>query len=125
MIDADSLVHERLEAAFPDWYVAAGQGPSMKFPAVIYAVSGDGQVGNGPNRWPLYLAINVLDDTETVFESVEAVYSEIRSWRGKTSPHGHVVLVTDTSLISRVAATVVGNRSIQQYAGSFAVLARN
>ncbi|MFD5599179.1 hypothetical protein ACFWHR_03885 [Leucobacter sp. NPDC058333] len=124
MIDADSLIAERLQSAFPDWHVASEQDPGITFPAIIFAVSGDGQVGNGPKRWPLSLAVNILDDTETVFESVEAVYAEIRSWRGKTSPHGHVVLVADTSLISRVASTVVGNRSIQQYAGSFDVLAR-
>lgn len=124
MIDAESLVHERFTAAFPDWHVASEQDPGMRFPALIYRVTGDGQTGNGPGRWPLALAVNILDGTETVFDRVRAVYAEVHSWRGRSSEHGHITLVEDTSLITRIAASQVDNRTIQQYAGAFALIAR-
>lgn len=124
MIDADALVHERLTAAFPDWHVASEQDPEITFPAVIYSVSGEGQTGNGPGRWPLRLAVSVLAETGEVFAATSAVYEEVHAWRATSSEHGHVTVVADASLMSRITGANIGGRLIQQYAGAFDLIAR-
>lgn len=125
MIDADSLVFERLTARFPDWYVAAEQDAhKTTFPAIIYSVSGEGQTGNGPGRWPLRLAVSVLAETSEVFAATSEVYEEVHAWRGTSSDHGHVTVVADASLMSRITGANIGGRVIQQYAGAFDLIAR-
>lgn len=123
MLDIDSLVWERLSAALPDVWVSSENDPSLQFPAVVYALSGDGQTGNGPGIWRVTLEVNVLV-TPDDFTVVGRVYDEVKSWVGKRSPSGHVTRVVDGSLLSRSGSTTANDKTINQYTGTFEVIAR-
>ncbi len=122
MLDAESLIFERLSLV-PDVWVSSENEPSVTFPAVVYSVSGEGQTGNGPTIWRLTLTVSVLVEPHD-FQKVGDVYDAIHSWVGKRSASGHVTRVEDTSLLSRASSTVVNNKTINQYTGSFSIIAR-
>ena len=123
MLDIETLVFERFTARFPDTWVASENAPSVRYPAVIYSISGDGQTGNGPTIWRFTLEVSVLV-TPDLFSLVQETYEEVRSWVGKRSASGHITRVVDESLMSRAGTTTANDKTINQYTGSFAIIAR-
>ena len=123
MLDIETLVFERLTAALPGVWVSSENDPSLQFPAVVYALAGEGQTGNGPGIWRFTLEVNVLVPPDR-FDVVQAVYGEVRSWPGTRSPSGHITRVVDSALLSRSGTTMVNDKTINQYTGSFAIIAR-
>lgn len=123
MLDIESLVFERLTAALPDVWVSSELDPRIEYPAVVYALSGDGQTGNGPGIWRVTLEVNVLV-TPAQYRIVQRVYDEVKSWPGTRSPSGHVTRVEDGSLLSRTGSTPVAEKTINQYTGTFDLIVR-
>lgn len=122
MLDLESLVWERLNT-IPDVWVSSENDPSIEYPAVVYAISGDGQTGNGPGIWRFVLEVNVLVAPDD-YSVVGAVYDEVKSWAGKRSASGHITRVVDASLLSRSGSTPVNDKVINQYTGTFNIIAR-
>lgn len=123
MLDIESLVFERFVARFPDYWVSSENDPSISFPAIVYSLSGDGQTGNGPGIWRFTLELSVLVPPD-LFSVVQEAYEEVRSWVGSRSDSGHITRVVDESLMSRAGTTTANDKTINQYTGSFAIIAR-
>ncbi|WP_159794457.1 hypothetical protein [Puerhibacterium puerhi] len=125
LIDAESMVFDLLTAAFSDAYVASEYETDLTFPAVIYSVSGDGQVGNGPGLWTLSLELSFLGPADQAWALAARGYRAVHSWAGTTTAHGHVNAVDDESIPSRVSTPEANAKTTRQYTGVWTLTCRS
>ncbi|MCD7100451.1 hypothetical protein [Pseudoclavibacter sp. 13-3] len=124
MPEPAGMVGERLRALLPGVFVAPERTANMPIPAVLYDCSSSGQVLNAPTGWTVDLGVTVLAPAEQVEDLVKTVYAGVRSWKGTSSPHGHVVTVTDTQLPELQDQSSTAGKPVVAYRGSWRLLCR-
>lgn len=118
------MVQERLKALLGVMFVGRERTANMPIPAVLYAVTSPGQTLNAPTGWTADLDITVHAPADTITDIVKTIYAGIHAWKGTTSPHGHVVTVTDTQVPAPLDQTTVSGKPIEAYRGSWRLVCR-
>jgi hypothetical protein len=124
MIDAESMVHHLLTGRFPGIHVSPDIPTDITLPAVVYAVTGDGQVSNGPGLFSLRLEYTTIGSVKESWGLASDVYDFIRTWPGTSTPFGNITSIYDFSIPTVKEWTEMASKAIKQYQGSCAFKAR-
>lgn len=143
MIDAEVYLHQLLvrdvqEQLEEDETLAIAPDIDVNqlahLPAVLFTVTGDGQVANGPGLWSFTLTLSVFGEgMDQAKRFARLLYDVVHHWddRPDLTPisidgeNTWVSELDDIDLFSRLSSADIDGRNVTQYVGSFALALRN
>ncbi|WP_413600849.1 hypothetical protein [Curtobacterium sp. Curtsp57] len=128
MIDHETLIDTLLRRDSTAASIGGEYDTTLErtLPALVYRLTGDGQVSNGPGLWTVELTANVHGEPADAWRVTSELYDLVHAWpfNSRIDGLGAVQQVDDEDMPTRQPTSPDGGNTGVQYTASWALLLR-